>query len=72
MSIATLIISIIALMLSLWGVINIIGIFKTLDTILDIIKLHQINDSIKRGKDLTPEQDAYIKSIINENNKFYK
>ena len=66
MTTVALIIAIVALMLSIWGVINVMGIFKTLNVILDIFKLQQMQDSLKKNKELTPEQRTDIERMQNE------
>ena len=59
-------VSIIALMFSIWSVINIIVIYKMLDCVLDSLKLDNINNALKEGKELTPEQQADLDRIRNK------
>lgn len=59
-------VSIIALMFSIWGVVNIIVIYKMLDCVLDSLKLDNINNALKEGKELTPEQQADLDRIRNK------
>ena len=66
MIVAIFIISITSLMLSIWGLLNIMFITKTLDMIADILNMHHMADKIRRGEPLTSEQEADLERILNE------
>ena len=72
MTIAAFTIAIISLILSIWSIINIIGICRNLDIILDILKLDQIKSSNKSPSEKIHELEAIVKNHPEVINKIKK
>ena len=60
-----LVLSVVALVLSVWSVIGIITINRTLNVILDIFKLQKMQDDIKSGNGSPSEMVEELKKIAN-------
>lgn len=66
MNTTALVISIVAFILSVWSVVGIISISKTLNVILDIFKLQKMQDDIKNGKGSPSEHLKELEKMCNE------